>query len=156
MAVAPPMDLMYCCQNLSSRMGRVYDRKYAKFLWDHLQSRIDHVPAFAAAAREKPPRTIYEFDQRFTAPLGGFASVEAYYAAATSHNVAQHIAVPTLIISSIDDPIVPGHLWDRIALSPATKLFLTDHGGHLGFIAAKNGDPDRRWMDWRVVDWVCA
>ncbi len=156
MAVAPPMDLMYCCQSLTSRMGRVYDRKYAKFLWDHLLSRVDHVPAFAAAVRERPPRTIYEFDARFTAPLGGFASVEDYYTAATSHEVAQHIAVPTLIISSVDDPIVPGPLWQRIALSPSTKLYLTDHGGHLGFIAARNGDPDRRWMDWRVVDWVCS
>jgi predicted alpha/beta-fold hydrolase len=156
MAVAPPMDLMYCCRNLNSRMGRVYDRKYAKFLWDHLTSRVAHVPAFAAAVRERPPRTIYEFDERFTAPLGGFASVEDYYAAATSHEVARHIAVPTLIISAYDDPIVPGQLWQRIALSPTTKLHLTDHGGHLGFIAAKSGDSDRRWMDWRVVDWVCG
>jgi predicted alpha/beta-fold hydrolase len=156
MAVAPPMDLLYCCQSLSSRVGRMYDRKYAQFLWDHLRSRVAHVPAFANALRERPPRTIYEFDQRFTAPLGGFASVEEYYAAATSHDVATNIAVPTLIISSADDPIVPGLLWDRINLSPTTKLHLTDHGGHLGFIAARNGEPDRRWMDWRVVDWVCA
>jgi predicted alpha/beta-fold hydrolase len=47
-------------------------------------------------------------------------------------------------------------LWQRISLSPTTTLHLTDHGGHLGFIAARNGEPDRRWMDWRVVDWVCA
>src|SRR5690606_8677984 len=125
MAVAPPMDLMYCCRNLNSRMGRVYDRKYAQFLWSHLQSRCDQVPAFAAAARERPARTIYEFDERFTAPLGGFASVEDYYAAATSHDVAAQISVPTLIISAHDDPIVPGRLWDRISLSPSTKLHLT-------------------------------
>ena len=155
MAVAPPMDLLFCCHNLTGRVGRVYDRKYAKFLWSHLLSRVAHVPAFAAAARERPPQGIWEFDERFTAPLAGFASVEAYYAAATSHDVAQCIAVPTLILSAHDDPIVPGRMYERIALSPTTTLHLTDHGGHLGFIGSTSGDPDRRWMDWRVVDWVC-
>jgi predicted alpha/beta-fold hydrolase len=33
---------------------------------------------------------------------------------------------------------------------------LTDRGGHLGFVARAGGDADSRWMDWRVVEWVCG
>ena len=36
------------------------------------------------------------------------------------------------------------------------ELRMTDHGGHLGFVGRGGIDPDRRWMDWRVVDWILA
>ena len=45
---------------------------------------------------------------------------------------------------------------DRARLSPTTRLHLAAGGGHVGFIARANGDPDCRWMDWRVVDWVSS
>ena len=154
LAVAPPIDLMRCCQELASGFGKVYDRNYAGFLWEHLRSRRDVVPEFAAALREQPPKRIYEFDERFTAPMGGFDSVEHYYSTASSHDVLSAIQVPTLILSARDDPIVPGRVFNDVSLSSQVKLHLTDQGGHLGFIAARNGEPDRRWMDWRVVDFV--
>jgi hypothetical protein len=31
---------------------------------------------------------------------------------------------------------------------------ITRSGGHLGFIGAAGVDTDRRWLDWRTVDWV--
>ena len=37
---------------------------------------------------------------------------------------------------------------------PVVKIVLTESGGHLGFIGRRGVDPDSRWMDWRVVDWV--
>ena len=34
------------------------------------------------------------------------------------------------------------------------RVFITDHGGHLGFYGKCNGDPTPRWMDARVVEWL--
>jgi predicted alpha/beta-fold hydrolase len=31
---------------------------------------------------------------------------------------------------------------------------MTRHGGHLGFIGQPGIDPDRRWMDWRTIEWL--
>lgn len=154
LAIAPPIDLMFCCGHLSDGFGKVYDRTFAKYLWDHLRQRSGMVPAFAAALGERPPRRIYDFDERFTAPLGGFDSVEHYYETASSQSVLRDIQVPTLILSAADDPIVPGRVFDSAELSPQVQLHLTQRGGHLGFIASRNGEPDRRWLDWRVVDFV--
>ena len=154
LAIAPPIDLMRCCRNLSRGFGKVYDRKYAGFLWGHLRDRRDVVPEFAAALLERSPKRIFEFDERFTAPLGGFESVEHYYETASAKNVLQQITTPTLILSAYDDPIVPGAVLEEAKLAPQTELHLTERGGHLGFIAGRNGEPDRRWMDWRVVDFV--
>jgi predicted alpha/beta-fold hydrolase len=61
-----------------------------------------------------------------------------------------------VILTADDDPIVPGCVFEDATLSPAIELHLTDQGGHLGYIAARNGDPDRRWLDWRVVQWATA
>jgi predicted alpha/beta-fold hydrolase len=156
LAIAPPIDLMHCCVNLDRGLGRVYDRAYAKFLWNHLRERAGIVPAFAQALAQRRPRKIYDFDQRFTAPMGGFDSVEHYYETASAKHVLAQIRTPTIILTAIDDPIVPGYVFDSAKLSPSVQLHLTDHGGHLGYIAARNGDPDRRWLDWRIVDWVTA
>lgn len=156
MAIAPPIDLMHCCRNLSRGFGKVYDRTYARFLWNHLRERREVVPQFAEAIREERPRTIYEFDERFTAPLGGFDSVEHYYSTASAKEVLRHIAVPTLILTAADDPIVPGEVFEDAALSDHITLQITDHGGHMGYIAERNGEADRRWMDWRVVDFVTS
>jgi len=40
------------------------------------------------------------------------------------------------------------------ALPPNVTLCLTPHGGHLGFIGRAGLDPDRRWMDWRLTEWL--
>jgi hypothetical protein len=64
------------------------------------------------------------------------------------------IEVPTLILTAQDDPLVPIASFDGVALSASTKLHIAEGGGHLGYIAVRGRDPDRRWMDWRIVDWV--
>jgi predicted alpha/beta-fold hydrolase len=43
---------------------------------------------------------------------------------------------------------------ERAGASHSVRVHLTEHGGHLGFIGRSGVDPDRRWMEWRVVDWV--
>ena len=152
--MAPPIDLRFCCEHLSDGFGKVYDRNYAGFLWRHLKERSSIVPEFAAALKKTRPTKIYDFDERFTAPLGGFDSVEHYYATASSKDVLEHIQTPTLILTADDDPIVPGRVFQAATLSDHITLHMTEHGGHMGYIAQRNGEPDRRWMDWRVIDFV--
>ena len=41
-----------------------------------------------------------------------------------------------------------------IALPKAVQLHVTRYGGHLGYIGRSGRDPDRRWLDWRIVSWV--
>jgi hypothetical protein len=61
-----------------------------------------------------------------------------------------------LLIASRDDPLVPVELFEQLEPPDSITLYLTDHGGHLGFIGQQGFDPDRRWMDWRIVDWISA
>jgi hypothetical protein len=41
-------------------------------------------------------------------------------------------------------------------LSDTTDLVITPCGGHLGFIGSGGSDPDRRWLDWRIIEWMTS
>ena len=60
------------------------------------------------------------------------------------------------MIASRDDPLVPIEIFESLNTPETVTLHITDHGGHLGFIGRGGIDADRRWMDWRIVDWVLA
>jgi predicted alpha/beta-fold hydrolase len=154
MAVAPPIDLIECSRNMQRPVNRIYDRTFLKSLLRHIERRKAAVPGALARPLNPPPRRLVEFDNRFTAPLSGFADADDYYTRASSGSLLRHIAVPTLILTAANDPIVPVAPFEKASYSPTTKLHITPCGGHLGFVGRRGIDPDRRWLDWRVIEWI--
>jgi hypothetical protein len=154
MAVAPPIDLIECSRNMQRPVNRLYDRRFLKSLLRHIRLRNALVPGALARPLDPPPRRLVEFDNRFTAPLSGFADAEDYYTRASSGALLRHITVPTLILSAANDPIIPIKPFETASYSPTTKLLITPCGGHLGYVGRGGRDPDRRWLDWRVVEWI--
>ena len=153
-AVNPCIDLAECARRLDRFGARPYDRYFTRLLL----ARIDQYDgpsanSRAAAAAGRPVR-LREFDDRYTAPLGSFRSADDYYARSSAAQFIPHIRRPTCILTSRDDPIVPVSLFENLPLPPAVRLCITRSGGHLGYFARRGIDPDRRWMDWRIVDWV--
>lgn len=153
-AVSPPIDLLQCTLNLQNGLNRFYDRYFARLLsqavWRRRKSGIelDDVPV------QTLPKRLYEFDDQFTAPVGGFADAKDYYEKCSTHKLLDRISIPTLLLVADDDPIVPMQMYNTCTPSRYVKKLVSNGGGHLGFIAKRSTDPDRRWMDWRIVDWV--
>ena len=156
MAVSPPIDLMASSDWLSRRLNRFYDRYFARLLWRRLHEWRQRVPQAAMVEFTRRPRRLVELDDVYTAQVCGFGSAQNYYRQCSSAPIVPAIRLPTLILASHDDPLVPGHAYSQVALPACVQLQMSAGGGHLGFIAARSSDPDRRWMDWRVVDWVVA
>jgi predicted alpha/beta-fold hydrolase len=102
----------------------------------------------------RPPRTLYEFDDWYTAPVCGFGSADNYYARCSSQEFVPGIRLPTLILTAQDDPLIPFAPFRRLALPDSVRLQSTRYGGHMGFISCGGADPDRRWLDWRIVEHV--
>ena len=97
-----------------------------------------HEKTFVADdALAKSARSIRELDEAVTRRQYGYASVDDYYAAASSDQRLGLIATPTLLLNAYDDPIVPGaSLCDALAsarANPQLVMALTSHGGHLGW-----------------------
>ncbi len=157
MAVCPPIDLAACSRQISRLSNRPYDRYFVKLLCQQLAHPASSLSDAAGAILSgRKPKTLWEFDNEFTAVVCGFGTAEDYYRLASSAPWIPRIQIPTLILASRDDPMIPCQSLESVRLPAAVQVHLSDHGGHLGFIGRAGIDQDRRWMDWRVVDWVLA
>lgn len=154
MAVAPPIDLLECSRNLKHGLGWLYDRAFVTGLLKAAARRRQHVPDAHNLPPTVRPKRLFDFDEAYTAPVGGYASAEDYYVRASSGPFLKHITVPTLIVTAANDPIIPVRPFEAASYSPTTKLVITPCGGHLGYIGVPKVDPDRRWLDWRLIEWV--
>ena len=96
-------------------------------------------------------RTLYDFDDAFTAPLHGFENADDYWDRGSSIKWLRHIALPTLIINARNDPFMPfDALPEKPVLSSAVTLEIPEHGGHAGFLHGPwPGDPS--WMPRRLL-----
>jgi predicted alpha/beta-fold hydrolase len=154
-AVCPPIDLAACVAALARPVYRWYDRYFARLLVARLAERQLVLPEAATVEFKQAPRGIYEFDDVFTAPICGYGTADNYYRQASSKPLLPDIALPTLILAAEDDPLVLCAPFREARLSNSTALHLARCGGHLGFVSRRGCDPDRRWMDWRIIDWIC-
>ncbi|MGU0161889.1 alpha/beta fold hydrolase [Escherichia coli] len=80
-------------------------------------------------------RRIREFDDLITARIHGYADAIDYYRQCSAMPMLNRIAKPTLIIHAKDDP-----LWiigdpETGKSPPQVEYQLTEHGGHVGFLA---------------------
>ncbi|MGE3999660.1 MAG: YheT family hydrolase [Planctomycetaceae bacterium] len=156
-AVNPPVDLQTCTNHLSSFWGGFYDRHFAWLLCRQIRNTPHWRAALPAAWSAGRPRRLVDFDETFTAPRAGFGSAADYYHHSSAARVIDRIAVPTLVLASCDDPVIPVHTLQQQPWPGCVQLHVAPRGGHLGYIARSSGrDPDRHWMDWRVVDWLTA
>ena len=154
-AINPPIDLARSIKTLDRPLNRLYDQHFVQALIGHVRRQSTLRPDFAAMP-DPLPRTLYDFDDRFTATHGGYPDARAYYEHASSQPHIPHITVPTLILTAQDDPLVPVQMFheQRVHWPESVQLAITRGGGHLGYVGSSHGDPDSRWLDWRVVDFV--
>jgi predicted alpha/beta-fold hydrolase len=172
-AVCPPVDLLACSMNLSRWSNRIYDGHFVRTLWRAARQRsangvspVDSGNSAAAepnSARQRAnhyrmprhrPRRLFDFDEVYTAPISGFRSAQHYYNTCSSAQFVPAIRQPTLVIAAADDPMIPRRIFDGLEWPACIQFQMESSGGHLGFIARHGVDPDCRWMDWRIVDWV--
>lgn len=153
-AVSPPVDLSRCVHNIQLGVNRFYDKYFVKRLLRQIREHARLMPRAFVPRFTHEPRNLFELDNMYTAPVCGFETAEHYYAVTSPVQFLSRIEVPTLIISSLDDPMIPPEPLQNAKLSPSVRVHYTNHGGHIGFIGAKGNDPDTRWCDWRIIDWI--
>jgi predicted alpha/beta-fold hydrolase len=161
--VSSPLDLTVCAHQFERRRNRVYQR----WLMDRLREQTLADPGGLKEAERRAlvgpgrARTIRGFDGAITAPRWGFASVAAYYAAASPlAALLEGRPLPaTLLLHAGDDPWVPvGPLRQLVAATTgregsAPQVVITPRGGHNGFHAPGDG-PAACWADRLAAAWL--
>jgi predicted alpha/beta-fold hydrolase len=99
-------------------------------------------------------RSVYAFDDLYTAPRNGFASADDYYERSSVRPIASRVAVPGLVVHAADDPFIPVEAFRSVEFPAAVEFELCAHGGHMGYISRAPWKGDRRWLEARLADWL--
>ena len=78
-AVSPPLDLSACADALEAPGNGLYQHYFMQMLAEGYRRRHRARPDLFAAGRERGLRTVREYDDRITAPFGGYESAAQYY-----------------------------------------------------------------------------
>jgi predicted alpha/beta-fold hydrolase len=153
-AVNPPIDLSHSLGALRRTLTGWYDRHFVGKLFSDLLQRRSQRPDAPMPEQWNRPRSLMEFDDWYTAPVSGFSTSREYYDRSSAMQFMPRIQVPTTIITSQDDPMVPLQMFTRSieCWSPQVRLAVAAGGGHVGYIARRGQDPDEFWLDWRILE----
>jgi predicted alpha/beta-fold hydrolase len=155
-AINPPIDLARCTYGLSRWPQRHYDAYFVKQLLQRLRELQARRPDFVPPTFGRTPRRLVEFDDHFTAPRSGFRDADDYYRQCSSEQFIPAIRVPTLILTSRDDPLIPVATFERLSPPGSVRLHIAEGGGHLGYRSSPNGESTRDWLPARLLDWLRA
>jgi predicted alpha/beta-fold hydrolase len=152
-AVCPPLDLPACVDALDGPGNILYRRHFVSHLRARMKRKQRLFPGQFRMEGLDRVRTVREFDDVITAPYCGYRDAVDYYESASARKVMHRIAVPTLILTSQDDPFVPMATFriPGISGNPHINFFAPEHGGHCAFISAEAGR-ERYWAEARVVE----
>jgi predicted alpha/beta-fold hydrolase len=150
-----PMDLKACSKAIIEPRNSVYMHRFLKSLKPKVLAKSKHFPEKLIVKEDRYVKTLYDFDDVYTAPLHGFENADHYYEQCSSMHFVNEIAIPTLIVNAMNDPIVPFASLpaEQLKNHPYVTLEATQEGGHCGFRPAKvyNGV---YWSEERALEFL--
>ncbi|MEP6607701.1 MAG: alpha/beta fold hydrolase [Burkholderiaceae bacterium] len=137
-SIGSPLDLAAGGAALGSGFNLVYTQSFLVSLKRKALHKLQQFPEIARddeyAHRLRASRTLYEFDNEYTAPLHGFRDTEDYWDRASGKRWLRAIRIPYLVLNAINDPFVPAaSLPKPHEVSPQVELEQPAEGGHIGF-----------------------
>lgn len=134
-AVSSPVDLAAGGNAIDRGFNRlVYARMFLRTMKPKALRKWQQHPGLFDRERLRAARTLYEFDDVFTAPLHGFVGTADYWQRASAKPHLHRIRIPALVLNARNDPFVPGRsLPGAREVGTRVTLWQPSHGGHVGF-----------------------
>ncbi|KZY33394.1 MULTISPECIES: YheT family hydrolase [unclassified Oleiphilus] len=149
-----PCDLTSSSKQLALPQNKIYMKNFLFSLKAKLKEKKLRFPQEVDLTGFRKLKTFYDFDQRYTAPLNGFASAEEYWYKSSSSRYIEQINTPTLLISALDDPFLTKQCFPHEAAksNPCFELETPRFGGHVGFMGFnKEG---LYWSEERAIEYL--
>jgi uncharacterized protein len=134
-AVCSPIDLAAAGHAIDRGFNwLVYSRMFLRTMKPRALAKWQQHPGLFDRRKLAAARTLYEFDNVFTAPLHGFRDTPDYWARASAQPHLARIRIPALVLNARNDPFVPGvSLPGPAHVGRHVTLWQPAHGGHVGF-----------------------
>ena len=156
-SVCSPIDLAAAGRAIDRGFNwLVYSRMFLATMKPKALAKWQQHPGLFDRQKLAAARTLYEFDNVFTAPLHGYTGTPDYWARASAQPHLASIRIPALVLNARNDPFVPGaSLPAPGSVGPFVTLWQPDEGGHVGF--PHGGFPSNVLaMPGTVCDWLQA
>lgn len=149
-AISTPIDLAACARRIGQPDNALYERRFLARMKERLIATGRYTKADLAGFS-----TLWDIDDRVTAPSFGFSGATHYYGTQSAQNFLHAIRVPAVLIQAKDDSFIPFDIFRHpaIAANPCLTLVATEHGGHLGFISRR---APRFWVDHAALEFIGA
>jgi predicted alpha/beta-fold hydrolase len=134
-AVCAPIDLAAGGHAIGHGFNRmVYTRMFLQTMKPKALAKLAQHPGLFDGPRLQRARTLYEFDDIFTAPLHGFRNTDDYWKRGSAKPHLHRIRIPALVLNARNDPFVPAASLPGVSeVGPCVTLWQPAHGGHVGF-----------------------
>ncbi len=134
-AVSSPIDLAAAGRAIDRGFNwMVYSRMFLGTMKPRALAKLALHPGLFDRDRLLAARTLYEFDDVFTAPLHGYRDTPDYWARASAKPHLARIRIPALVLNARNDPFVPAaSLPGPAQVGRHVTLWQPAHGGHVGF-----------------------
>ncbi len=152
--VSAPLDLGACSERIQLGFSKVYQRYLLNSLKQSIHKKLELMPRSFSINQQQVSKitSIYQFDDLITAPINGFKDAKDYYQQCSGIHILDKITIPTLIVHAKDDPFMTHAVIPKQPLPKNITYCLTEHGGHVGFIAGTLSQP-YFWLETALNEW---
>ena len=147
--ICPPVDPNNAMEALNRSLF-IYE-KYFFYRWSNsLRKKLVHYPEYEFGNDLNSARSIDDMNRLFITKYTPFDDIESYFQsyALTGDRLAE-LGIPTHLIASADDPIIPVKDIQRINCPEHLNIEVHPYGGHCGFITNLSA---HSWIEPRIVE----
>jgi predicted alpha/beta-fold hydrolase len=130
-----PVVLKSSVEALTKKGNGFYRKRFLQKLKAKMQVKARMFPDLIDVSEIERIQYFEEFDERYTAPLHGFESAEAFYDAGSTLKKLPEITRPVLIVNAINDPFLGEECYPFDVCTDLPNIYLEapKKGGHVGF-----------------------
>ncbi len=152
-SVSAPIDLAGSSKRISSWYNYQYQYNFLQTLNAKMRIKAQMHPETINIDDLKKVKTLIDFDEYITGPLHNFDGANGYYQNCNALQYLEAVRLPTLLISSEDDPfLTKSCIPKEIAKNHKDiHLIATKYGGHVGFTTFGS---DYYWLDYKILDFI--
>ena len=135
-AISVPTNLYTCSLKILEPQNFLYHQRFLFRLRKKVKLKAKQHPSIYNKEKLKRIKTLYDFDDVFTGPIGGFKDAKDYYTQCSSGQFIPKITIPTLIVNALDDPFLSeeSYPYKEVEGNDNVSLLTPKYGGHVGFV----------------------
>lgn len=145
-------DLKNSVAEVEKFKNRIYNKKFIKKLKDKLQLKANQFKELSSLPIDSI-QSFSDFHKIYSIPFHHYKDIEDFYYRSSSKPTLKNIAIPTLMINALNDPILGDKCYPYKEAEENPNLYLETpkHGGHLGFTLSGN---ENTYMELRAEEFL--